>query len=240
MQSLSQAAGRILISLGTLSVFSGVIAFFPVFSYKLWFTGWNVWIACPIWNGALAIMTGILLLVAHKEWTKRYLWEASFTFVILSIMGCPLHFAIALESALLGQYCFYSFSGIAGTGYLGYAVAFPFPYAKFPSACVDPPHYEAYHLTLQAFDLCLSFAMFCVSLTVFIKLSAGLIWNRHIHTSRCIILASRRVRAGSTGRTVQVISDSKFLHLIWVTPLWVEQPPPGKRDPWEELELEKE
>ncbi|XP_047730269.1 transmembrane protein 212 isoform X1 [Prionailurus viverrinus] len=181
MQSLSQAAGRILISLGTLSVFSGVIAFFPVFSYKLWFTGWNVWIACPIWNGALAIMTGILLLVAHKEWTKRYLWEASFTFVILSIMGCPLHFAIALESALLGPYCFYSFSGIAGTGYLGYAVAFPFPYAKFPSACVDPPHYEVYHLTLQAFDLCLSFAMFCVSLTVCIKLSAGLIWNRHIH-----------------------------------------------------------
>uniref|UniRef100_A0A667GKZ8 Transmembrane protein 212 n=1 Tax=Lynx canadensis TaxID=61383 RepID=A0A667GKZ8_LYNCA len=128
-----------------------------------------------------AIMTGILLLVAHKEWTKRYLWEASFTFVILSIMGCPLHFAIALESALLGPYCFYSFSGIAGTGYLGYAVAFPFPYAKFPSACVDPPHYEAYHLTLQAFDLCLSFAMLCVSLTVCIKLSAGLIWNRHIH-----------------------------------------------------------
>ncbi|XP_032197222.1 transmembrane protein 212 isoform X4 [Mustela erminea] len=179
MQSLHQAAGRILISLGALSVVSGVIAFFPVFSYKLWFTGWSVWIACPIWNGALALTTGMLLLLAHKEWTKRYLWQASFTFVILSMMGCPLHFAVALESALLGPYCFYSFSGIAGTDYLGYAVAFPFPYASFPSACVDPLHYEEYHLTLQAFDLCLSFAMFCVSLTVFIKLSAGLIWETH-------------------------------------------------------------
>ncbi|KAF0880765.1 TM212 protein, partial [Crocuta crocuta] len=170
----------ILISLGTLSVFSGVLAFFLVFSYKLWFTGWNVWIACPIWNGALAITTGILPLVAHKEWTKIYLWEASFIFVNLTIMGCPLHFAIVLESALLGLYFFYAFSGIAGTNYLGYTVVFPFPYAKFASACVDPQHYEEYHLMLQAFDLCLSFAMLCVSLTVSIRLFAGLIWNRHI------------------------------------------------------------
>ncbi|XP_040477676.1 transmembrane protein 212 [Ursus maritimus] len=184
MQSLYQAAGRILISLGILSVFSGVIAFFPVFSCKIWFTGWSVWIACPIWNGALAVKTGILLLLAHKQRTKRYLWEASFTFVIVSMMACPLHFAVALESALLGPYCFYSFSGIAGTGYLGYAVAFPFPYANFPSACVDPPHYEEYHLTLQAFDLCLSFAMLCVSLAAFIKLSAGLIWKRHLQMRR--------------------------------------------------------
>ncbi|CAD7690987.1 unnamed protein product [Nyctereutes procyonoides] len=179
MQSLYQAAGRILISLGALSVSSGVTAFFPVFSYKLWFTGWSVWIACPIWNGALAITTGTLLLLARRQRTGTYLWEASFTFVILSVMGCPLHFAVALESALLGPYCFYSLSGIAGTDYLGYAVAFPFPYAKFPSVCVDPPHYEEYHLALQAFDLCLSFAMLCVSLTVLIKLSAGRIWNRH-------------------------------------------------------------
>ncbi|KAM9087982.1 transmembrane protein 212 isoform X2 [Balaenoptera ricei] len=181
MQGLYKTAGRILITLGALSVFSGVIAFFPVFSYKLWFTGWSVWIACPIWNGALAIMTGILLLLAHKEWTQRHLWEASFTFVILSILGCPLHFTVALASALLGPYCFYSFWGIAGTNYLGYAVAFPFPYAKFPSVCVDPPHYEEYHLTLQALDLCLSFAMLCVSLTAFITLSARLIRNGHIN-----------------------------------------------------------
>ncbi|XP_007114597.1 transmembrane protein 212 [Physeter macrocephalus] len=183
MQGLYKTAGQILITLGALSVFSGVIAFFPVFSYKLWFTGWSVWIACPIWNGALAIMTGILLLLAHKEWTQRHLWEASFTFVTLSILGCPLHFTVALASALLGPYCFYSFWGIAGTNYLGYAVAFPFPYAKFPSLCVDPPHYEEYHLTLQALDLCLSFAMLCVSLTAFITLSARLIRNGHINVS---------------------------------------------------------
>uniref|UniRef100_A0A8C3WLU5 Transmembrane protein 212 n=1 Tax=Catagonus wagneri TaxID=51154 RepID=A0A8C3WLU5_9CETA len=130
-----------------------------------------------------AITTGVLLLLAHKEWTQRYLWEAAFTFVILSIMGCALHFAVALESALLGPYCFYSFSGIAGTNYLGYAVAFPFPYAKFPSVCVDPPHYEEYHLTLQAFDLCLSSAMLCVSLTMFVLLSARLLQNGHVNVS---------------------------------------------------------
>ena len=110
-------------------------------------------------------------------------WEASFTFVILSMMGCPLHFTVALVSALLGPYCLYSLSGIAGINYLGYAVAFPFPYAKFPSVCVDPPHYEEYHLTLQAFDLCLSSAMLCVSLTAFITLSARLIQNGHVSVS---------------------------------------------------------
>ncbi|XP_059744570.1 transmembrane protein 212 isoform X1 [Bos taurus] len=183
MQHLYQSAGWVLITLGALSVFSGVIAFFPVFSCKFWFTGWSVWIACPIWNGVLAVTTGILLLLAHKEWTQRYLWEASFTFVILSMMGCPLHFTVALVSALLGPYCFYSLSGIAGINYLGYAVAFPFPYAKFPSVCVDPPHYEEYHLTLQAFDLCLSSAMLCVSLTAFITLSARLIQNGHVNVS---------------------------------------------------------
>ncbi|XP_002716367.1 transmembrane protein 212 [Oryctolagus cuniculus] len=183
MKASYQVAGRILITLGSLSMLSGVLAFFPVFSYKLWFIGWSVWIACPIWNGALAITAGVLLLLAYKEWTQRSLWEASFTFVILSIMGCPLHFAIALKSALLGPYCFYSFSGTAGTNYLGYAVAFPFPYAKFPSICVDPPHYEEYHLTLQALDLCLSFVLLCTSLTVFIKLSTRLIKNGHINIS---------------------------------------------------------
>ncbi|KAI4548117.1 hypothetical protein MJG53_020304, partial [Ovis ammon polii x Ovis aries] len=160
MQHLYQSAGWVLITLGALSVFSGVIAFFPVFSCKFWFTGWSVWIACPIWNGVL--------------------WEASFTSVILSMMGCALHFTVALVSALLGPYCFYSLSGIAGINYLGYAVAFPFPYAKFPSVCVDPPHYEEYHLTLQAVDLCLSSAMLCVSLTAFVTLSARLIQNGHV------------------------------------------------------------
>ncbi|XP_003463573.2 transmembrane protein 212 [Cavia porcellus] len=180
MKVLYRTAGQLFITLGSLSVVSGVIAFFPVFSYKFWFTGWSIRIACPIWNGALAITAGVLLLLSYKQWTQRYLWEVCFTFVILSILGCPLHFAVALESALLGPYCFYSFSGIAGTNYLGYAVAFPFPYTRFPSVCVDPLHYEEYHLTLQAIDLCLSLALFCVSLTVFIRISARLIQNGHI------------------------------------------------------------
>lgn len=106
-----------------------------------------------------------------------------FTFVILSILGCPLHFAVALQSALLGPYCFYSFSGAAGTDYLGYAVTFPFPYTEFRSVCVDPPHYEEYHLSLQALDLCLSLLLFCVSLAVFIKLSTRLIQTGQINVS---------------------------------------------------------
>ncbi|XP_006890444.1 PREDICTED: transmembrane protein 212 [Elephantulus edwardii] len=183
MKSLYQAAGRTLVTLGCLSTFSGLIAFFPVFSHKIWFTGWSVRIACPIWNGALAVAAGVFLLLAHRERTQRDLWEASFTFVTLSVLGCPLHFAIALESALLGPYCFYSFSGIAGENYLGSAVAFPFPYARFPSVCVDPPHYEEFHLTLQVLDLGLSFAMFCASLTALAKLSARLFQKGDVNVS---------------------------------------------------------
>ncbi|KAM4889084.1 transmembrane protein 212 isoform 1-T1 [Thomomys bottae] len=181
MKGLYQTVGCILVTLGSFSVFSGVVAFFPVFTSKLRFAGWSVWIACPIWNGALAITAGGLLLLAHKEWTQRHLWEASFTFVILSIMGCPVHFAISLESALLGPYCFYSLAGVAGINYLGYAIAFPFPYSQFPSVCVDPPHYEEYHLALQVIDLCLSLVLFCTSLTVVIKLSARLLQNGHMN-----------------------------------------------------------
>lgn len=129
----------------------------------------------------MAVTAGSLVLLAHREWTQRYLWEAVFTFVILSILGCPLHFAVALQSALLGPYCFYSFSGVAGTNYLGYAVAFPFPYTKFPSVCVDPLHYEEYHLTLQALDLGLSLTLFCVSVAVFVKLSARLMQTGHVN-----------------------------------------------------------
>ncbi|XP_030108377.1 transmembrane protein 212 isoform X2 [Mus musculus] len=71
--------------------------------------------------------------------------------------------------------------GVAGTNYLGYVVTFPFPYTKFPSVCVDPLHYEEYHLTLQVLDLCLSLILFCVSLAVFIKLSARLMQTGYIN-----------------------------------------------------------
>ncbi|XP_006535494.1 transmembrane protein 212 isoform X1 [Mus musculus] len=124
MKGLYQAAGRTLVTLGGLSIFSGAIAFFPVFSCKLWYTGWSVWIACPIWNGALAVTAGSLVLLAHREWTQRHL---------------------------------------------------------FPSVCVDPLHYEEYHLTLQVLDLCLSLILFCVSLAVFIKLSARLMQTGYIN-----------------------------------------------------------
>ncbi|XP_075806924.1 transmembrane protein 212 isoform X1 [Microtus pennsylvanicus] len=192
MKGPYQAAGRTLLTLGSLSILSGVLAFFPVFSCNLRYAGWSVWIACPIWNGALAITAGALVLLAHREWSQRHLWEAGFTFAVLSMMGCPLHFAVALESALLGPYCFYSFSGVSGTNYLGYAVTFPFPYTAFPSVCVDPLHYEEYHLTLQVLDLCLSLVLFCVSLAVFVKLSTRLVQNGHVNVNSSKSLSTKR------------------------------------------------
>ncbi|XP_043849259.1 transmembrane protein 212 [Dromiciops gliroides] len=176
MRSSLQYAGLVLIIFGTLSIFSGIFAFFPVFSNKIWFTGWSARIACPIWNGALVVTVGIFVLWAHRKQTQRSLWETSFTLTILSVIGCPLQMAIALQSALLGPYCYYSFSGIAGTDYLGYAVTFPFPYTRYPSICVDPPHYEEYHLILQTLDLAFGLAMFCMSLAVLVKLSLRLFW----------------------------------------------------------------
>ncbi|KAM7331029.1 hypothetical protein ACRRTK_010218 [Alexandromys fortis] len=74
-------------------------------------------------------------------------------------------------------------NGSAGTNYLGYAVTFPFPYTAFPSVCVDPLHYEEYHLTLQVLDLCLSLVLFCVSLAMFVKLSTRLVQNGHVNST---------------------------------------------------------
>uniref|UniRef100_A0A6I8PGF6 Transmembrane protein 212 n=1 Tax=Ornithorhynchus anatinus TaxID=9258 RepID=A0A6I8PGF6_ORNAN len=175
MKSPYQYAGGVLITFGTLSIFSGVTAFFPVFSYKPWFTGWSVHIACPIWNGALP---------CNKMFPSYFQWEACFTFGILNIVGSPFQFVIALESAFLGPYCYYSLSGIAGTNYLGFAVRFPFPYKKFPTLCVDPLHYEEYHLSLQILDLCSSLAMLCASSTILVKLSTRLILFGHLNVSK--------------------------------------------------------
>lgn len=44
-------------------------------------------------------------------------------------------------------------------------------------------HYEEYHLTLQALDLGLSLTLFCVSVAVFIKLSARLMQTGHVNVS---------------------------------------------------------
>ncbi|XP_067392667.1 transmembrane protein 212 [Emydura macquarii macquarii] len=182
-KSLYEGTGGTLITFGIISIFSGIFAFFPVFSYKPWFAGWSVRIACPIWNGTLAIIAGVFILLADKGQTQRSLWEASFTFGILSIMGSSVQFALAMASVLLGPYCYYSFAGIAGTNYLGYAVLFPFPYDEFMSLCKDPLHYESYHLVLQIFDLCSSFVMFCASLAFVIKLTGRLLQFGHLNVS---------------------------------------------------------
>ncbi|XP_029472601.1 transmembrane protein 212 isoform X1 [Rhinatrema bivittatum] len=183
-RSLYQRAGGVLLAFGAISILSGIIAFFPVFAYKPWFTGWSVRIACPLWNGALAVTTGVLVLLAYGEWTQRSLWEACYTFSILSIIACPLQFAIAFASILLGPYCYYSFAGIAGTNYLGYAIKFPFPYAGFMSACKNPLNYEWYHLILQIIDLSSSLAILCASLALVIKLTARLIRSGNLKVQK--------------------------------------------------------
>ncbi|XP_013800634.2 transmembrane protein 212 [Apteryx mantelli] len=183
MKSLYEATGAILITFGIISVFSGICAFFPVFSYKPWFVGWSVCLASPIWSGALAVTAGILLLLAARGRTRGSLWEASLTLGILSIAGASVQFAVAIASLLLGPYCYYSFAGIAGTNYLGYAVLFPFPYADFPNLCQDPPRYEWYHLALQLLDLCSSFATLCASLALAIKLAMRLLRFGHLNGS---------------------------------------------------------
>uniref|UniRef100_A0A8C8RCR7 Transmembrane protein 212 n=1 Tax=Pelusios castaneus TaxID=367368 RepID=A0A8C8RCR7_9SAUR len=182
-KSLYKSTGGTLITFGIISIFSGIFAFFPVFSYKPWFAGWSVRIACPIWNGTLAVMAGVFILLADRGQTQRSLWEASFTFGILSIMSSSIQFAVAIASILLGPYCYYSFAGIAGTNYLGYAILFPFPYDEFMSLCKDPSHYEWYHLVLQILDLCSSFIVFCASLAFVIKLTARLVRFGHLNVS---------------------------------------------------------
>nr|XP_034989698.1 transmembrane protein 212 [Zootoca vivipara] len=175
--------GRMLISFGILSIVSGIIAFFPVLSYKPWFAGWSVRIASPIWSGALAVIAGVLIALAEKQWTQRYLWEAAFTFGILNIISSPVQGAIAFASLLLGPYCYYSFAGVSGTNYLGYAVLLPFPYGKYSSLCKDPAGYEWYHLALQVLDACSSLAMLSASLAIVIKLTARLLQFGHLNVS---------------------------------------------------------
>ncbi|XP_009331877.1 PREDICTED: LOW QUALITY PROTEIN: transmembrane protein 212 [Pygoscelis adeliae] len=151
VKSLYEVTGGIFITFGIISIFFQNFCFFPLFfSYKPWFVGWSICLASPIWN--------------------RALWVASFAFGILSITGASEQFAAATASPLLGPYCCCS---LAGTNYLGYAVLFTFPYTDFPNCCKDPSCYEWYHITLQILDLCLSLAIFCVSLvfvTTFVRL----------------------------------------------------------------------
>ncbi|MEE6501421.1 hypothetical protein FKM82_004169 [Ascaphus truei] len=186
MKSLYQITGRILLAFGIISIISGVFAFFPVFNYKPLFIGWSVRVACPIWNGALAISVGVLTLMAYKEWTQRSLWEATFTLGLLSVIGAPVQFTIAIASILIGPYCYYSFAGITGTNYLGYAITFPFPYAKFLNVCQDPYFYEWYFLILQIIDLLSSVAILFSSMALVIRLSARIIHLGTLNVQRHI------------------------------------------------------
>ncbi|XP_054839452.1 transmembrane protein 212 isoform X2 [Eublepharis macularius] len=183
-KSLFAVTGRILIAFGILSLISGIIAFFPVFSYKPQFVGWSIHIASPIWNGALAVTAGALVALAEKQGTRRYLWESGFTFSVFSIISSPVQGVIAVASLLYGPYCYYSFAGISGTNYLGYAILFPFPYGKFASVCKDPLHYEWYHVALQILDFCSSLAVLCAAMATVVKLTARLLQFGHLNNER--------------------------------------------------------
>ncbi|KAG8445182.1 hypothetical protein GDO86_010089 [Hymenochirus boettgeri] len=175
MSSLFLVAAGNLVAFGFLSIVSGILGFFPVFSYKPLFVGWSVRIASPVWNGALALSVGILTLLAYRQWTKRSLWEATFTFAILSIIGTPVQLLLSIASILIGPYCYYTFAGTSSTNYIGYAIKFPFPYSRFPNVCTDPYFYQWYYLILQIISLISSVIILCSSLALAIKLSARIV-----------------------------------------------------------------
>ncbi|XP_066858634.1 LOW QUALITY PROTEIN: transmembrane protein 212 [Anser cygnoides] len=60
VKSLYEVTRGILTTFGIISIFSGIFAFFPVFSYKSSFVGWSVCLASPIWKGALVGRTKAL------------------------------------------------------------------------------------------------------------------------------------------------------------------------------------
>uniref|UniRef100_A0A8C4S0R9 Transmembrane protein 212 n=1 Tax=Erpetoichthys calabaricus TaxID=27687 RepID=A0A8C4S0R9_ERPCA len=174
MGDLYHCIGGTLLSFGVLSFCSGVIAFFPVFSYKPWFIGWSVRIAAPLWNGVLAIFVGVCVLVANRERSRRSMWEVSYTFAILTTMCSPVQFALAIASLLIGPYCYYAFAGAVGSAYVGYAVQFPFPYGTFPDICQDPQFYQWYHFALQLLDIISGIILFGFSLCFVIILTLRL------------------------------------------------------------------
>ncbi|KAL2097535.1 hypothetical protein ACEWY4_006742 [Coilia grayii] len=139
------------LGLGITSVVSGILAFFPVGTYKPWYLSWSTRIGAPIWVGLL--------------------WELSYTFSILCGITAPLQFAIAVASIVLGPYCYYTFQGAVGTGYLGHAVQLPYPYLGFSGRCLDPSQLEWYHLVLNSTDILTSLAMFTISLVIIVILT---------------------------------------------------------------------
>ncbi|XP_031416193.2 transmembrane protein 212 [Clupea harengus] len=174
---------------GITSVLSGTLAFFPVGTYKPWYLGWSTKIAAPIWVGVLVGTT------ISRSWqycnhfriqTSNVvctLWELSYIFSILCGLTAPLQFAIAVTSIVLGPYCYYSFQGAVGTGYLAHAAKLPYPYLAFPALCLDPKHLEWYHLALHTTDLLTSLAMFTLSFFIIVILTLRVLRSGHVNVS---------------------------------------------------------
>ncbi|KAI1882775.1 hypothetical protein AGOR_G00238400 [Albula goreensis] len=192
MVDLFSCIGGSQLAFGVVSVISGIFAFFPMASYKPWYIVWSTKIAAPIWTGLLAIVAGACAVVANRANSERSTWELSYTFSILCTMTCPVHFTVAVASTMTGPYCYYSFSGAVGTEYLGNAVVFPFPYLRFRGLCLDPLHFEWYHLALQTTDLLCSTVIFILSFTVVVILTIRLLHTGHV--------AVRAVRVCMCGR----------------------------------------
>ncbi|XP_040423247.1 transmembrane protein 212 [Cygnus olor] len=60
VKSLYEVTRGILITFGIISIFSGILAFLPVFSYKSLFVAWSVCLTSPMWKGALVGRTKAL------------------------------------------------------------------------------------------------------------------------------------------------------------------------------------
>ncbi|XP_071768505.2 transmembrane protein 212-like [Centroberyx gerrardi] len=162
------SAGCSLLSLGLLSVLSGVLTFFPGGSFKPWFLSWDAKIAAPLWTGTLV---GNLLQ-----------WEMAYTFSILSAMTSPLMFAVAMAAVLTGPLCYYSYLGAVAIGYLSHAAGYPYPYRAGQGPCLDPAGGEWHHLLLRTVDLFASAAIFILSLFVIVVLTTRLLKTGHVNT----------------------------------------------------------
>ncbi|XP_072113006.1 transmembrane protein 212-like [Mobula birostris] len=170
MNSRFVHVGRSLIALGTTCIFLGIISFFPVFYYKPWFAGWSVQIACPIWNGALAFIVGVLVVLAERKESSRSLPGATLTFALMTLVTSAVQFTMELMAVLIGPLCYFSYAGASGLGYLGYAVRFPYPYGLSP-VCLDPPLHEFYHLGLHVLGSAFGLSIFSLAMAICLRLA---------------------------------------------------------------------
>nr|XP_032834400.1 transmembrane protein 212 [Petromyzon marinus] len=174
--------GWALVVLGTLSVASGVVAFFPGLSLQLQaYVAWSCRVACPVWAGLLAVCAGAVTVRSGLRKRTRSLAEASCALCVLSAAASVPHLSLALSSLLMGPLCRYSHAGVAGTAYLGQAVRWPYPYALWQETrtfCVEPLGAEWQHLALQVLDVALSSSELALAIT------AGVSQGRRLVASR--------------------------------------------------------